>query len=46
MKILIVGGAGYLGSALIPNLLHRDMEIDVVDLLWFGNHLPENVLIK
>jgi len=43
MKILIVGGAGYIGSYLIPKLLERDYEIDVIDLFWFGNHLPKEV---
>ena len=45
MKILIVGGAGYIGSALIPKLLERGYYITVVDLLWFGNHLPENIKV-
>src|SRR6476660_2154986 len=40
MKLLIAGGAGYLGSALIPRLLERQYTVDVVDLFWFGNHLP------
>ena len=43
MKILIVGGGGYIGSALIPHLVARGYEVDVIDLFWFGNHLPENV---
>jgi len=40
MRILIAGGAGYVGSALIPHLLDRGYKIDVVDLFWFGNKLP------
>ena len=32
--------SGYLGSALIPRLLERQYTVDVVDLFWFGNHLP------
>ncbi len=45
MKILVAGGAGYLGCVLIPKLLDRGYEIDVVDLFWFGNHLPNRVRI-
>jgi len=40
MRILIAGGAGYVGSALVPKLLERGYQIDVIDLFWFGNHLP------
>jgi len=43
MRILAAGGAGYLGSRLIPILLEHGYDVDVVDLLWFGNHLPEGV---
>src|SRR5215467_6768440 len=41
MKLLIAGGAGYLGSVLIPKLIERGYKVDVVDLFWFGNHLPK-----
>jgi nucleoside-diphosphate-sugar epimerase len=43
MRLLIAGGAGYVGSVLIPKLLSRGYDVDVVDLFWFGNHLPDQV---
>lgn len=43
MKILVAGGAGYIGSVLIPQLLERGYEVDVLDVFWFGNHLPREV---
>ena len=45
MKILVAGGAGYVGSVLVPKLIERGYEVDVLDLLWFGNNLPKEVLI-
>lgn len=45
MRILIAGGAGYIGSVLIPKLLDRGYDVDVVDLFWFGNHLPRTVKV-
>ena len=40
MKILVAGGAGYIGSVLVPILQEHGYEVDVIDLLWFGNELP------
>ena len=45
MKILVAGGAGYVGSVLVPLLREQGYEVDVIDLLWFGNHLPSDVKI-
>ena len=45
MRILVAGGAGYIGSKLIPVLLEHGYKVDVVDLLWFGNNLPDNVSV-
>ncbi len=43
MRILVAGGAGYIGSHLIPRLLDRGYKVDVIDLFWFGNQLPDAV---
>ena len=29
----------------VPKLLERDYEVEVLDLLWFGNHLPPSVKV-
>jgi len=42
MRILIAGGSGYIGSVLVPLLLERGYEVDVIELFWFGNFLPAN----
>jgi nucleoside-diphosphate-sugar epimerase len=43
MKILVAGGAGYVGSKVVPALLEHGYDVEVMDLLWFGNHLPPSV---
>ncbi|MDP2325771.1 MAG: NAD-dependent epimerase/dehydratase family protein, partial [Gammaproteobacteria bacterium] len=45
MRILAAGGAGYIGSVLVPMLQEHGYDVDVADLLWFGNHLPEGTSI-
>lgn len=32
-----------MGSVLVPRLLDRGYNVDVVELFWFGNHLPDQV---
>jgi nucleoside-diphosphate-sugar epimerase len=43
MKIMLAGGAGYIGSKLAPKLVDRGYEVDVLDLFWFGDFLPNTV---
>lgn len=45
-KVLIAGGAGFIGSALVPRLIELGYEVKVIDLLWFGNYLPIEVIQK
>ncbi len=40
MKILITGGAGYVGSKLVPEMLKLNYDVTVLDLMIYG----ENVL--
>ena len=46
MKVLVAGGAGFLGAAIVPRLLERGCDLTVVDMLWFGNHLPASVDVR
>ena len=41
MKILITGGAGYVGSELVPSLIKKNHEITVLDLMIYGEEVLE-----
>ncbi len=49
MKILLLGGCGYIGTMLTQALLDEGHIVRVVDIMWFGNYLPKHknlVVIK
>ena len=41
-KILITGGAGYVGSALVPELLNLGFKVTVLDLMIYGEDVLAN----
>jgi nucleoside-diphosphate-sugar epimerase len=45
-KVMIVGGAGYIGTLLSSELHDRGYDVSIVDLLWFGNNLPTHLKTK
>lgn len=42
MKLLVTGACGYKGTVLVPKLLERGHEVIGLDIMWFGNFLPEH----
>jgi nucleoside-diphosphate-sugar epimerase len=42
-KILLTGGAGYVGSVLVPKLLQHEHEVHVIDLFIYGDHVLDEV---
>ena len=39
-RVLVTGGAGYVGAVLVPRLLEAGHAVTTVDLFLFGDHLP------
>ena len=46
MKILIIGGLGYTGSALTHELLKENNKITIIDTGWFGDYLINHKNLK
>jgi nucleoside-diphosphate-sugar epimerase len=42
-KVLVIGGAGYVGSALVERLLHRGFQVSVLDAMHFGEEALSKV---
>jgi nucleoside-diphosphate-sugar epimerase len=41
-KLIVVGGGGYCGSVVVPQLLNEGWDVTVFDTFWYGaNHLPK-----
>ena len=41
-SVFITGGAGYVGSSLVPDLLEKNYKVAVYDIMYFGDHfLPK-----
>jgi nucleoside-diphosphate-sugar epimerase len=34
--VVVFGGGGYVGSALVPMLLTKDFKVKVFDTFWYG----------
>ena len=45
-RVLITGGAGYVGSALVPKLLKKNYKVNVIDLMIYGETLPKDPNLK
>ena len=42
-RVLVIGGAGYIGSALVEKLLKLDLQVSVLDALHFGEEALSRV---
>ena len=42
-RVLVVGGAGYVGAVLVPKLLSRNVKVRVLDLFIYGDHVFDRI---
>jgi len=42
--VLVTGGAGYVGSALVPKLISADYKVKVIDNFWYGSNFFDKYL--
>ena len=45
-KVLVAGGAGYIGTLLSSELKDRGYSVSVIDQLWFGNHFEREIPVE
>ena len=43
-KIFITGGAGYVGARLVNELLKKEYDITVYDIMYFGDHFHLKII--
>ena len=43
-RVLVIGGAGYIGSALLPMMLQKGYKVRLLDMLLFGTEPIEDLL--
>ena len=46
MDIFVTGACGYKGSVLVPMLLEAGHSVTAMDIMWFGNYLPDHPRLK